>query len=158
MQRDPSLHAEQVAELRQMLSHMNKVPAPLNWVLCLVCSEDRVIEHYTQIKGLTRGQAIVQWVWHLLICEDGIFTFLLFCWEAARQTVWVITACKWCHLYLLDSLFIELHCKVEFFEISNFTGLQFSICVVIWVSQIQNKLFGSYFIWKTLLHTLLAIN
>lgn len=133
MQGDPSLHAEQVAELR----HMNKVTEPLNWVLCLVCSEDRVIEHYTQIKGLTRGQAIVQWVWHLLICEDDIFTFLLFFfgWEVARQTLWVIIACKWCRLYLSDSLFIELHCKMELFEVSHFTGLQFSICVVIWVSQ-----------------------
>lgn len=150
MQRDPALHAEQVAELRQMPSHMNKVTEPLNWVLCLVCSEDRVIEHYTQIKGLTRGQAIVQWVWHLLICEDDIFTFLLFffCWEVARQAVWVIIACKRCCLYLSDSLFIDLHWKVELFEVSHFTGLQFSICVVIWVPQIRKKLFGSYFVGR----------
>lgn len=57
---DTSLHAEQASEFRQMPSHMKKVTEPLNWVLCLFCSEDRVIEHYTQIKGLTRGQAIVQ--------------------------------------------------------------------------------------------------
>lgn len=56
-------------------THEKKVTEPLNGVLCLFCSEDRVIEHYTQIKGLTRGQAIVQWVWHLLIYEDDIFTF-----------------------------------------------------------------------------------
>lgn len=129
---------------------MNKVTEPLNWVLCLICSEDRVIEHYTQIKGLTRGQAIVQWVWHLLICEDDIFTFLLFflCCEVARQTVWVIIACRRCHLYLSDSLFIELHCKVELLEVSHFTGLESSICVVTWVPQIPDKLFWSYFIGR----------
>lgn len=76
-----------------------------------------------------------------------LFSSFFSCWEVARQTVWVITACKWCHLYLPDSL-TELHCKVELFEVSHFTGLQFSICVVIWVPQIQKKLFGSYFIGR----------
>lgn len=54
------MHAEQASEFQQMLSHGERVTEPLNWGLCLVCSEDRVIEHYIQIKGLTRGQAIVQ--------------------------------------------------------------------------------------------------
>ncbi|KAK2091574.1 FERM domain-containing protein 4B [Saguinus oedipus] len=32
------------------------------WKLCLYLSEDRVIEHYLKIKGLTRGQAVVQYM------------------------------------------------------------------------------------------------
>lgn len=91
------------------------------------------------------------WRWYFY------FSPVVFGWEWARQIIWVIIACKPCRLYLSDSLFIELRRKVELFEVSYFTGLQFSICVVIWVPQIQKTLFGSFFIGR-LLPTLPAIN
>lgn len=146
MQGDPSLHAEQVAELR----HMNKVTEPLNWVLCLVCSEDRVIEHYTQIKGLTRGQAIVQWVWHLLICEDDIFTFLLFFfWLRSGK------ADSLGHYCLQMMSFVSV--RFSFYWVTLQNGIIWSLtfhrlavqhlCSHLGISK-QKKLFGSYFIGR----------
>lgn len=138
------------------VTHEKKVIEPLNWVLCLLCSEDRVIEHYTQIKGLTRGQAIVQWVWHLLICEDDIFTFFpfSFCWEVAMQAA-VIIACQLYHLYLSDSFFIELYVKTWSFRFHRLP-----VKVVCPRSDISNikEIIWTLLYRKTLLHTLLAIN
>lgn len=52
---------------------LSQSPLPLEWATLdglfivfffylSICSEDKVIEHYKRLKGLTRGQAIVQWV------------------------------------------------------------------------------------------------
>lgn len=127
---DASPHAEQASEFRQMPSHMKKVTGPLNWVLCLFCSEDRVIEHYTQIKGLSRGQAIVQWVWHLLICEDDIFTFFFFVEKWQCRLFWSLL------LVSARFFFIELYFKVKLFEVLDFIGFQLSLCVLIQIPQL----------------------
>lgn len=44
--------------------------------------------------------------------------------------------------------FIELYFKVKLFEVSDFTGFQLRLCVLIQIPQIQKKLFGPYFIGR----------
>lgn len=134
VQRGASLHAEQAPKFQQMLSHVGKkVTEPLNCFFCLFCSEDRVIEHYTQIKGLTRGQAIVQWVWHLT-SEDDLFTnFILFCWEVAMQALLVIIACQLCLLYLSELWLLSNIFKV--FQALDVTDFHLRLYLVLQIPQ-----------------------
>uniref|UniRef100_A0A8B9H2C3 FERM domain containing 4Ba n=1 Tax=Astyanax mexicanus TaxID=7994 RepID=A0A8B9H2C3_ASTMX len=52
------------------------IPGPCLTHLSLsVCSEDRVIEHYKTLEGLSRGKAIVQLWWLLRYCGVGAIIF-----------------------------------------------------------------------------------